>query len=177
MDGVTADFFSAAIKRLNFYTGKDFKHKDFLDTPNYLMEEKYGLTRDKFWHAIDQNYFWLDLEPFYWSKDLLEMLQSIAPVTISSTPSPWNQCVSQKLDWVRRNLKLTEEDCMFGPRKYLMANPNTLLVDDLQDNVDRFIAAGGKAVCVPSNWNTKNLNFGKVAASITKYLMSLENKQ
>jgi hypothetical protein len=61
-------------------------------------------------------------------------------------------------------IKMT--DCMFGSAKHLMAKPDVLLIDDLQKNVDKFIDAGGQAVCVPSNWNTLDLNFSHIWSKI-----------
>ena len=43
---------------------------------------------------------------------------------------------------------------MFGARKELMAGPNTILIDDYPNNVNKFNAAGGLGILVPSNWNT-----------------------
>ena len=114
LDGVCADFFSAALDRLNHATGKSITYDKYMEYPCYEMESKFGLTRDEFWSIIDRGRFWQDLKPFYWTKDLYRMLSSIAPVTIASSPSPWLECVPQKLLWVKDYLGLQKNLVYLG---------------------------------------------------------------
>ena len=43
---------------------------------------------------------------------------------------------------------------LIGPSKHLCANPETLLIDDSDKNVDSFRKCGGQAVLVPRPWNS-----------------------
>jgi len=169
LDGVCADFFTPALNRLNHNSGKNISPEEYIESGLFDMAKMFGISKEDFWKQIDFGRFWIDLPAFPWHKDLFELLSGVAPITIASSPSPWIQCVPQKLLWIKEHLGLTEESCMFGPRKYLMANPETLLIDDLQKNCDEFIAHGGKAICIPSNWNTKDLTFAKVLAAMKEF--------
>lgn len=51
---------------------------------------------------------------------------------------------------------------MLGSKKWLLAKPDHLLIDDLDKNVHQFILHGGNATLVPSDWNTFDLTFDKV---------------
>ncbi|MGB9592072.1 MAG: hypothetical protein ACPL1K_06110, partial [Candidatus Kryptoniota bacterium] len=42
---------------------------------------------------------------------------------------------------------------IFTKKKYLLANPESILIDDCMDNCDGFIAHGGVAIPFPAEWN------------------------
>ncbi|MBV6513810.1 MAG: hypothetical protein FMNOHCHN_03366 [Ignavibacteriaceae bacterium] len=173
MDGVLADFFSDSLLRLN----KKFRSKEspitieeYLESPSFDMAQKFGISAGEFWTTIESDqYFWRNMTPFSWAKQLYEFLQRFAPVTICSSPSLNPRCIPDKLEWISKHLNIKSDQCMFGGRKHLMAKPNALLIDDYPKNVDKFIEAGGNAVLVPSSWNTKNLTFNDVLEKIVKY--------
>lgn len=155
MDGVLAAF-----HKLNeAYPYKTLTLEEYQKDPIFDMEKKWGITSEEFWQVIDKDTFWLDLKPFPWYKELYEKLAKIAPVTIASSPSKSSICIPQKQEWLKKYLGLDKDHCMFGSRKYLMANNSTLLVDDYPENIRKFRDAGGHAITLPSNWNTPNLNW------------------
>ena len=155
MDGVLADFFGAAIPKLNARTGKDFTVETY-PKGLYAMEEAYGITARDFWGIIDTPGFWFDMQPMPHARGLLDFLigEHGFEVFISSSPSMSAHCVHEKRKWLDRHLKFPASKCMFGSAKHLMAKPGALLIDDLRSNCDRFVVHGGRAACVPSNWNT-----------------------
>jgi hypothetical protein len=63
-----------------------------------------------------------------------------------------------KKQWIRRYLP--EEmwnNYLIGPPKHLCASPDALLIDDVEENVDKFRAYGGRAVLFPRPWNRLRL--------------------
>ena len=171
MDGVLSDFFDDALWNLN----KKFRPKDpitaqqYRKNPSFDMAAEFDISQEEFWQTIETNeYFWFNMTPFPWAKGLYDLLSEFAPVTIASSPSLNPRCIPDKLEWLSKHLGVKSDSCMFGGRKYLMAKPDTLLIDDYPKNVEKFIEAGGKAVLVPSSWNTEDLSFDKVVAAIIK---------
>jgi 5'(3')-deoxyribonucleotidase len=173
MDGVLADFFSAALHKLNlkFRPKNPVEMSEYRQTGSFDMAKFFGITKDQFWQCVeDTNYFWDNIPAYPWAKQLYEFLSEFAPVTIASNPSHGVSCVYGKVNWLKYNIdkNFNQDNCIFGAKKYLMAKPDTLLIDDFQKNCGEFIAAGGQAVCVPSNWNTEGLDYNKIICKIIK---------
>lgn len=171
MDGCIADFFSSALRQLNRKYRKDnpISEKEYREYGRFDMAALFGISRQEFWAAIESDqYFWINIHPYPWASSLVRFLGEFAPVTIASSPHTSRICIADKVEWLDKKLGIKSDQCMFGSRKYLMANSETFLIDDLQSNVDDFVAHGGKGVCIPSNWNTENLDFSTIAAKIIK---------
>lgn len=165
MDGVLADFFSLALARLNArYPQSHISPKEYvIQHANFNMAEVFGITATQFWDTIEGNFFWSDLARMRHALELIDKLKTLdIPFTIASSPSYHPSCIPEKISWLKQMLGIKMTECMFGSAKHLMAKPDVLLIDDLQKNVDKFIAAGGQAVCVPSNWNTLDLDFNTI---------------
>ena len=170
-DGVLAAFWESALRKLNdkFRRENPISRDEYREYGKFDMASLFGVTNKEFWSCVeDSNYFWDSLGTFPWSKDLYDFLRKFAPVTICSSPSDGLNCVYGKTQWLKKHIdqSITTGDCVFTKKKYLLANPNVLLIDDLQENCDKFIAAGGHAVCVPSTWNTKNLQYNDILERI-----------
>jgi 5'(3')-deoxyribonucleotidase len=89
-------------------------------------------------------------------------LRKIAPVIICSAPNKNPQCVAQKMQWLKQHLNIESPDVAFVKKKYLLAKPGNVLIDDYKVNTDKFFAHGGLSILIPSNWNTEDLSFDKV---------------
>ena len=174
LDGVLASFFEAALYKLNKKYRKDnpLTISEYVDYGKFDMAAFFGITNAEFWQCVEggDQYFWDSLPMFPWSKDLYDFLSRFAPVTILSSPSDGAYCVWGKIHWLKKKIdpNISTGDCIFTKKKYLLANPESLLIDDLQKNCDEFIAAGGQAVCVPSTWNTKNLSYNDILEKILR---------
>ncbi len=155
MDGVLADFFTVALRELNRkYPDRAISIDEYRKNPTFDIAEKFKISNTEFWTALNYIGFWSNLPLFNHAKNLFGALKEIAPVTIASSPCSSNfNCVPEKLIWLKRHFGLTSSECLFGSRKYLMARPDTLLVDDYNKNTTEFQENGGKAILIPSNWN------------------------
>ena len=173
-DGCLTNFFEAALHKLNKKYRKDnpITVSEYIDYGKFDMAALFGITNEEFWQCVEggDQYFWDTLPVYPWSKNLYDFLSRFAPVTILSSPSDGRNCVWGKVKWLKEKIDplISTGDCIFTKKKYLLANPESLLIDDLQKNCDEFIAAGGNAVCVPSNWNTKDLSYNDVIEKILK---------
>lgn len=167
LDGSLNCFASAALKKLNTaYPEKAMTLEEYRKVPTFDMADRFQISQGDFWKAIDNNNFWDEIEPFPWAEKLYRRLGYIAPVTISTSPSLNPDCIPQKLKWLERILGVKSDKVMFGGRKYLMARPDNLLIDDYPRNTEKFIAAGGRAVLIPSSWNTEGLCYEMVDNAI-----------
>ncbi len=168
LDGVLSDFFTEALNRLNKAFGKSLSKDEYISFNTFNMDKVFGTSQETFWHTLEQHDdFWCNLKPFPWARELLDVLSSKGEVTICTSPSHHPICAKQKIEWCQDYLDLNSSSLMIGGRKYLMARPDCVLIDDYPKNRDRFLEAGGSAYLVPSNWNTKDLTLDKVKAAVS----------
>lgn len=170
MDGVVSDFLSGALELFNRELNKNITVQDYVRYGKFDISQVYSIDLFQFWNIIDkEDNFWLNLKPYDWSSDLLRFLREMGEVTIVTSPSQDYKCVSQKLEWLDKYLNIKSNDVFLGSKKYLMAG-NGILIDDYYKNTDKFISNGGKAILIPSNWNTEDLSFEKVKQTILNNL-------
>lgn len=171
MDGVIADFLSAAIRELNKAYGKNITLEQYArEFGQGGIYDYYGITVAEFWQPInDCPNFWSELLPFPWTGRLYNDLRAIGDVTIVTAPSHDPECSKQKLIWLNEHLDVKPTDVFLGHKKYLMAG-NGILIDDYSKNVDAFKEAGGQAILIPSTWNTNNLTYEMIWSTITEEL-------
>ena len=75
-------------------------------------------------------------------------------VCILTRPTDEPSCLAGKLDWIHANLpQWLHRQYLIGEQKYHCARPDTLLIDDSDENVDAFRDAGGQGLLVPRPWN------------------------
>ncbi|WP_417386787.1 5' nucleotidase, NT5C type [Gimesia sp.] len=151
MDGVISDFMGAILE---------------LHDQGHLLEEwppgerdyagVLGMTKDEFWKPVDSvgGRFWAEFPPYPWLDELLALLKQTAPITISTSPSRSAACASAKVEWLRQHFQEPlYMDFMIGTKKYLMAKPDVVLIDDQHKNIDLFREHGGQAILFPQPWN------------------------
>lgn len=145
MDGVLADFVGGVRDLFGF--------NEPWPIGAYDVPTAFGITPQEMWEAIDNEFdFWLNLEPLPWLDELLRMLEG-CDWWISTSPSLDPLCAAQKIEWVYRFIGPNFRRYMIGPDKFLMANDETVLIDDSDSNYDKFTDAGGFAVLFPQPWN------------------------
>lgn len=149
MDGVLCDFVSAALSA----HGVTFGAKSY-PPGEFCLEKIIGCNTKEFWRRVDfaGEYFWENLDPYPWAEVLFRELQQVGEVIIATSPSRSPASYAGKQRWLR-HMGMHGVQSMFGSRKYLMAKPGRVLVDDAEHNVTPWIAEGGQAVMVPQPWN------------------------
>jgi hypothetical protein len=110
--------------------------------------------------------FWRQVPRLTWAKtpkspqfdfllDRSEALVGRENVFILTSPTKDPECLAGKLEWIHDVLPdWLHRQYLIGPRKYLCARPDTLLIDDSDEQVNSFRAEGGQALLVPRPWNT-----------------------
>lgn len=176
-DGVLADFLGSALDKLNARYNRNITPEEYAKSGIFDMEKVFDISVKDFWDTIETDDFWINLEPIPWGKKVFTELNKIAPVTISTSPSKNPICAAQKTAWVKKHLNLDNSYLMLGSRKYLMANPQSVLIDDYTKNTTKFINHGGHAILIPSSWNTPNLSYEIVWDVIQNGLQYIDPKR
>jgi len=117
-------------------------------------------SKQEFWDSLS-NRFWRHVPP---SKECWEIINSCAGfvgqenVCILTAFYPdfeQPHVASAKSQWICGFLPLwLHDNFLIGPNKTHCASPNALLVDDSDENVNAFRAAGGHAILLPRPWNS-----------------------
>ena len=103
--------------------------------------------------------FWRNLE---WMDDGREILRAIMgtlgleKVYFLTGMMPNAGSGTGKLLWIHDNLPIYSDRVILHTLevcKSSLAKPDTLLIDDKDENVEEFAKAGGKAILVPRPWN------------------------
>lgn len=143
MDGVLCDFKG----RFDHYTG--------LDPREY--EDRYG--KNEFWKLIDHTIgevFWSEMNWTPSGKQLWDFIKGYSPSLLTS---PSREIVSRegKQKWVDKNLSPTPKVLFkYSKEKQDLATPTSILIDDREDIIKRWIQAGGIGIHHPEN--TRNIS-------------------
>lgn len=110
-----------------------------------------------FWKPIhDQGErFWDELGPLPWIDKIIEMVSKITDEWhIASAPARHEGCYSGKVKWLKRKFGPTFDQFCLTPHKHLFAKEGVLLIDDREENITKFIAAGGQGLIFPTIGNS-----------------------
>ena len=157
LDGVCCDFVSAALQR----NGLDENDRAELlarwPFGEWSIPKLIGKTDEEFWKPINGDAsFWRGLSQYPWFGSLIRKCEDMSDgeVMFATSPSRCPFAYKGKAEWlIDRGIK-SNDRAMFGSKKHLLANANTVLVDDSDKNVSEFRDAGGKAILFPQVWNT-----------------------
>jgi hypothetical protein len=142
MDGVLVDF-NERFKR--FSKG----------IPPTEYEQKFG--KDKFWELVDGIgvRFWVGMDWMSDGKQLWNYIKEYNP-TLLSSPSRSNYSRIGKRIWRKRNLPSTKLVLARAANKQNYADPNSILIDDRESNIDQWIKAGGIGILHTDTASTIN---------------------
>ena len=114
------------------------------------------ISKTKFWDSITRD-VWAGLPESAEFRPLLdhcERLVGLENTYILTSPTLDPECLAGKLDWIQEHFpRVMQRNFMIGPPKELCARPSHLLIDDRDDNVDKFRREGGHTILVPRPWN------------------------
>ena len=143
MDGVLVDFNKTICERFDLpYPPKI-----------YNFFEDIRLQVD----AICNMDFWANLKWMPDGHDILgAILKRVNPEQIYLLSCPMSNIYSAsgKMAWIHKNLPMYESRTIITSiSKSFFATSDRLLIDDKNENVDKFRAAGGMAILYPRSWN------------------------
>ena len=147
LDGVIVNFAQGCIDWYNL----DCKKEDF----KYwgAIFDYYEGTEASFWNGLTTK-FWVGLKFTEEAKRILTLVEPLKPCILTAPPQ--NGAGGKQL-WIQKFLPnyFTEKRYLIGPAKHYLAHGQSLLIDDSEDNVDKFRKVGGHAILVPRPWNRR----------------------
>lgn len=116
------------------------------------------LTLEDFWKQIKKTKdFWRDLKPYPWFQGLLKLLEPYEWFFCTSDCYAQDpNCAKQKLLWMYDTFDTSFDRYVLTKHKHLLADGNTLLIDDSATNCRRFVANGGHSILWPMRHNQKD---------------------
>ena len=131
---------------------------DITEAANMLHAVRmYPFTNESFWRSVSRM-TWATC-PKSKEFELLLMLSCDAVgegIYVLTKAVDTDSCLAGKKDWMDSNLPgwLRRKYIMVGENcKHLLANSESLLIDDFDDNVNAFRKSGGLAITMPRPWN------------------------
>ena len=168
MDGVLCNFdeqFMSKLKDRNF-GGKHYRSEELegISTPSEF-EAKMG--KEEFWKFIDEicgKDFWANMEWTPGGRQLWGVISEYRPTLLTA---PSRNMVSRigKRSWAKSHLSPSPEDIIFKYSMYkqevaerdVAKGLEPILIDDRQDIIDRWNAAGGIGIKCPKNGDTSQV--------------------
>lgn len=143
MDGVLVDFMTPACHIVGINPPPD-------------QYEFFGNKEDDVNKACNER-FWLELEWMPDGREILDLIEGAFKedqVFIVSQPMDNADSWTGKRCWIELHIPLYRHRLIIThASKSILASPETLLIDDKDENVDDFIKAGGNAILIPRPWN------------------------
>lgn len=146
MDGVLCNFDA----RFDHYTGM---------LPNEYEEEKqrqYGKKKgtEMFWDLIDNQVgikFWSEMEWTPKGKELWDFIKNYNPELLTSPSKQETSRLGKQL-WVKNHLSPAPKvNFKYSKEKHHFATPDSILIDDREDIINNWNAAGGIGIHHPKN--------------------------
>ena len=176
VDDVLVDFMKGLHKALNIpydYFNYPYRKGDWDILGHQIMLNNELITFEQCDACCDMA-FWINLDWTYDGHDILRTVFdkfSASQVYLLTTPMPNLESASGKMMWVYENLPVCLKHTIITQApKHLLARPDTLLIDDKDENVDEFREAGGKALLVPRLWNRAHLQVNRTVEVVKEFL-------
>jgi 5'(3')-deoxyribonucleotidase len=154
LDEVLADFTKAALE-IHGWTREQLdatRPRGVWDITSTLR-----LTTEEFWQPIHEagEPFWTTIDLLPWATQLMDFIYEYGlDWYVITTPSEHLSSYTGKMKWLSRVFDSHINRCFINPNKHLLAKPGAILIDDKEENVRKFIAAGGDGIIFPSLGNS-----------------------
>ena len=161
MDGVLVNFNKAACALVNHpYPPSNWDWIDEIPGNRQKIDDQ--CTAD----------FWRNLEWRYDGKAILSILtKKFNDIYLLTCPMLNAGSGTGKMQWVNKHIpSLYNKLIITRASKSLFANPDTLLIDDKDENVDNFRAAGGQAILINRPWNKGCDRADKTVEDLKRFL-------
>lgn len=102
--------------------------------------------KEKFWKIITSKgiKYWSDMPAMKNYQKLISILNTTnIPIEILSAPSKDPASKQGKIEWLKKHGITYKQNFVPAIEKQNYATPNSLLIDDNEDNINQFISKGG----------------------------------
>lgn len=176
MDGVLSDFDTGAKNMFNFET-------NHFNVSSHLLDEDKKLIKKNFWSKVRENtHFWTDLPLMPGALNLWDLCCNFNPTVLTAAPSSFVEgsadflIVSKlKEEWIKEKFIFNHQNnfvCTTSLKKHLFISKNhqNILIDDREDNIQRWVSHGGIGILHINFENTK-LELQKITAPKQKIII------
>lgn len=151
MDGVMVDFTSSVLRLVR----RPDLLADWRPRGCYDLAQVLGVPQEYIGENAYANVnFWKNMQPYPWLHKLLKICQQYGSITIASDPGLYAEAAAGKIEWMSRHLPALSDRLLLTSHKQLLANVNSILIDDSDKNVVEFRKAGGWGILFPQPWNS-----------------------
>lgn len=140
----------------------------FLDMDGVIVDFSYASGAR--WGEIG---FWESLKKTTWADELVKMCRKWFDVHILSSLGGGPQSATGKMLWLDRYYPSLVEGTILTRKKYLLAAPGRILVDDDPRNIDQWFLSGGYGIRVPNA--DREAEWGKLEGGIEGVFTCLTN--
>lgn len=152
LDDVLADFVGSALR----IHGRTPVELAGMPPQSWSIVQPLGLTEQTFWRPIDiaGEDFWADLPLLPHGLELVECVEQFNPEWyLVTAPSQHPSSLAGKCRWIKKVFGNSFDRFVFTQHKHLLANSETVLIDDRAQSVSRFIQCGGRGIIFPTPYN------------------------
>jgi len=120
-----------------------------------LLHDVANISEEDMWDKINANgiKFWSELELLPWAKELYNRTSKLADVCFLTSPGRLTKSAAYaaagKILWVDKHFATTK--ILIGYNKEFCASKNTILVDDSDSKINKFLEHGGNVFRWPND--------------------------
>lgn len=150
MDGVLVDFVRGVEQRMGAGTGK---------RDSFAIHEWYGLSPESFWQNFEDLPFWRDLPKTPEADDIMKTVEGLLRrgflknFYFATSPTLSPMCAAGKIMWLRQHYSVYGRSFFITPHKQMCSMEGRILIDDYENNVNRWKFYGGEALLFKRPWN------------------------
>lgn len=172
VDGVLANFrkgiHDAFAKSYNYATLSP-KWNFWEDWPEITFEMVNGICTIPFWINLEWMHDGHDI-----SRMVLNKFQS-NQIYLLTTPMPNVESATGRWQWIKEQLPAYYKRTIITQApKHLLARPDTLLIDDKDQNINKFTQAGGRGCLVPRPWNRAHFCADRTVEVVKEFLENIK---
>jgi hypothetical protein len=171
LDGVATNFLSGACKLFKV------DEKELMErwgVGQYdMVKSAMGIPPEEFYKTIEREgeQFWVDLERYPYADDLYNFCCGLAPTLFLTMPTFDANCIVGKIKWLQNWHGKDFRDYVLTPRKEAFAKWNSVLVDDRDDNIEKFKEKGGHGIVFPAVCNSRHAEKDNAVEIVKKELL------
>lgn len=164
MDGVLSDFTAGWHNALGVpFDIYDYPLPKGLWDYSSVIEKQYGIKWGAIVKVCSRRIFWYQLPMI---RDAHRFYRSLCErhnvVFLTHATGVFNECLIGKQLWLDGFTDFNSYEMILlksDEAKGIYATPDSVLIDDKDDNIQDFIRSGGRGILVPRPWNNRRFEF------------------
>ena len=169
IDGVLADFVSALHRKLNIpfdYNNYQYKIGEYNIFKE--IENKYGIKYEDILKLLKDKNFWANMPLYPNAKDIVNAaINAVGVNNVYILTRPMEELngedIEGKKELINKNFPELKNNFIAAKNKESFANENSILIDDWDENINKFIKNKGSGILVKRPWNS---NYKETKTSI-----------